>query len=107
MVHLRGSVPAANSLRLPRQREDSLDARGRFLYLQLRLQPGKAYAINADVSASDRGLNRLTISNLQGGREEARMRRSGMQARAGGGGRAGRVHMGEHGKPWLLLELGH
>ena len=78
-LRLAGSVPAANSVRLPKRHDDSLGAAGRFLYLQLRLAPGKPYAVHADVTAADRGLHRLTVSNLHAGREEARMKRSGVQ----------------------------
>lgn len=78
-LRLAGSVPVANSVRLPKRHEDSLGAAGRFLYLQLRLAPGKPYAVHADVTSGDRGLHRLSVSNLRAGREEARMKRSGVQ----------------------------
>lgn len=81
-LRLAGSVPAANSVRLPKRQEDSLGAAGRFLYLLLRLVPGKPFAIHADVTAADRALHRLTVSNLHAGRQDARMKRSGVQVRA-------------------------
>lgn len=79
MVHLAGSVPTANSLRLPRRREDSLGAAGRFLYVQLRLEVGRTYALHADLTAADRSLHRLSISNLYAQQEGSRMKRSGVQ----------------------------
>lgn len=79
VVRLAGSVPTANSLRLPRRREDSLGAAGRFLYLQLRMEPGKPYAIHADLAAADRGLHRVSVSNLHAAQQGARMKRSGVQ----------------------------
>lgn len=79
MLRLVGAVPAANSLRLPRQREASLGSTHRFLYLQLRLDPGKTYAAHADYTTADRAQHRLTISNLHGGDRPtaARARRAG------------------------------
>ncbi len=38
--HIEGSVPAANYLVLPRERDDSLGLTGRFLYLQVTLGRG-------------------------------------------------------------------
>lgn len=84
-LRLAGSVPAANSVRLPKRPDDSLGAGGRFLYLLLRLVPGKPYAIHADVTAADRALHRLTVSNLHAGQQDARMKRSGVQVRASAG----------------------
>ena len=79
VVHLAGSVPTASSLRLPRRREDSLGAPGRFLYVQLRLEGGRTFALHADLTAADRGLHRLSISNLYAQQEGSRMKRSGVQ----------------------------
>lgn len=79
VVKLTGSVPTANSLRLPRRREDSLDAPGRFLYLQLKLEPGKLYAIHADLQTADRWPHRVSVSNLHEGRQGARSQRTGVQ----------------------------
>lgn len=81
VVRLAGSVPTANSLRLPRRAEDSLNAGGRFLYVQLRLAPGKPFQVHADVASADRALHRITVSNLHAGREGTRMKRSGVQVR--------------------------
>jgi hypothetical protein len=79
VVHLAGSVPTASSLRLPRRRKDSLGAPGRFLYVQLRLEVGRTFALHADLTAADRGLHRLSISNLYAQQEGSRMKRSGVQ----------------------------
>lgn len=72
VVRLAGAVPAANSLRLPR-----LASPHRFLYLQLRLKPGKTYALHADFVTVDRQPHRLSISNLFGGQAAQRSRRAG------------------------------
>ncbi|KAL4458496.1 hypothetical protein ABPG75_013361 [Micractinium tetrahymenae] len=72
VVRLAGAVPAANSLRLPR-----LASPHRFLYLQLRLEPGKTYGLHADFTTADRQPHRLSISNLFGGQAAQRSRRAG------------------------------
>lgn len=79
VVRLAGSVPTANSLRLPRCQQGSLGVLGRFLYLQLRLEPGQPYAIHADFAAADGSLHRVSVSNLYASGQAARMRRSGVQ----------------------------
>jgi hypothetical protein len=79
VVRLSGAMPTANSLRLPRRREDSLNAAGRFLYIQLHLEQGKPYAIHADLVAADRGLHRVSVSNLYAAHQGLRMKRSGVQ----------------------------
>ena len=84
VLKLAGPTPASSSLRLPRRREESLGATGRYLYLQLRLVPGKPYAVHAELATADRGLHRLSVSNLGGGWEGARAQRSGVQVRSGG-----------------------
>jgi hypothetical protein len=94
VVRLAGSVPASNSLRLPRRQEDTLGASGRFLYVQLRLQVGKPYAIHADVTAADRGLHRISVSNLYASQAAVRMKRSGVQ-----------VFMPAAHDRWMLLAL--
>ena len=76
-MRLAGAVPAANSLRLPRTQEASLAAPHRFLYIQLRLEPGQAYALHADLQAGDRSYRRLTVSSLEAGGPAARSRRAG------------------------------
>ena len=71
-MRLAGAVPAANSLRLSGQASPH-----RFLYLQLRLDPGKTYALHADFVTADRQAHRLSISNLFGGQAAQRSRRAG------------------------------
>ncbi len=72
MVQLAGAVPAANSLRLGR-----LASPHRFLYLQLRLEPGKTYALHAEYATADRQAHHLCISNLFSGQAAQRSRRAG------------------------------
>ena len=78
VVRLSGSVPCANSLRLPRRREASLGAAGRYLYFQLRFVPGQSYSIHVVVAAADGGLHRLTLTNLHS-RPHAKQRSGGVQ----------------------------
>ena len=62
VVRLTGSVPAANSLQLPKA--GSLGLHARYLYFQLQLAVGKTYAIEVQLVTEDKSTQRLTISNL-------------------------------------------
>lgn len=97
VVHsLCGPSPASGGLRLPRSPTTALDAPGRFLYLLLRLVPGRPYALHADLTTSGRATHRLTVSNQFGGEAGAagRARRTGVH-----------VFLEAADKAWVLLAV--
>ncbi|XRB08526.1 centriole proteome protein [Pycnococcus provasolii] len=62
---IQGNVPAANYVAIPRSsRTDSLGLTGRFIYLELQLDPRKYFVVHIDIVTKDKFTTRVSISNL-------------------------------------------
>ena len=64
VLRIAGNVPAANFLQLPKVKGQTLGLTGRFLYLEVRVNPGKFFMVHLDVTAADRNTTRVSISNI-------------------------------------------
>eukprot|EP00884_Botryococcus_braunii_P004330 jgi/Botrbrau1/13899/Bobra.0017s0006.2 len=63
---IRGVVPAANYLRIPKSKEATLGLTGRFCYFQVHFTPGDKYAIHCELQSTSGNMFRLSISNIFG-----------------------------------------
>ncbi|PNH08695.1 WD repeat domain-containing protein [Tetrabaena socialis] len=61
---VRGIIPAANYLRVPRTKQASLGLTGRILYIQLKATPVKVFVIHIEAVTEDHNVHRLSISNM-------------------------------------------
>lgn len=61
---IQGNVPAANYVQLPRAKSDALGLTGRFVYLEVQLDPRKYFVVHLDVVTRDKFTTRVSISNL-------------------------------------------
>lgn len=81
VIRIRGAVPAANSVTLPRDRHaHSLNLTGRYLYIQARFPYGKYFVVHVDVLGAGNMPYRVSISNLYKAESQ---RRHGPAASAG------------------------
>eukprot|EP00200_Dunaliella_tertiolecta_P010081 CAMPEP_0202389192 /NCGR_PEP_ID=MMETSP1127-20130417/81538_1 /ASSEMBLY_ACC=CAM_ASM_000462 /TAXON_ID=3047 /ORGANISM="Dunaliella tertiolecta, Strain CCMP1320" /LENGTH=212 /DNA_ID=CAMNT_0048990859 /DNA_START=148 /DNA_END=782 /DNA_ORIENTATION=+ len=72
---IRGVIPAANYIRVPRFKSQSLGLTGRFLYIQVKLSPVKVFAIHLEVTTADLCVHRVSISTMY--RDQHSKRKSG------------------------------
>ena len=64
VVRIAGNVQAANFLQMPKVKGQTLGLTGRFLYLQMRVNPSKFFVVHLDVLGSDRNTTRISVSNI-------------------------------------------
>ncbi|XP_033092258.1 WD repeat-containing protein 90 isoform X3 [Trachypithecus francoisi] len=64
VYRIRGSVPAANYIQLPKNSTQSLGLTGRYLYVLFRPLPSKHFVIHLEVSTEDNQVIRVSFSNL-------------------------------------------
>ncbi|GFH23850.1 DUF667 domain-containing protein, partial [Haematococcus lacustris] len=61
---VRGTIPAANYLRLPKLKAQNLGLTGRFLYIQVKVTPVKVFVIHLEVQTQDQNVHRISISSM-------------------------------------------
>ncbi|KAL6762256.1 WD40-repeat-containing domain protein, partial [Haematococcus lacustris] len=71
---VRGTIPAANYLRLPKLKAQNLGLTGRFLYIQVKVTPVKVFVIHLEVQTQDQNVHRISISSMY--RTESLQRKS-------------------------------
>jgi Protein of unknown function (DUF667) len=104
VVSVSGTVPAANHLRLPRRREGgigSLNARGRFMYVWLRLAAGARWAVHIEAIDAAGTPRRISVGSAAGSSKHARSDSSRSRSRGG----AAQLTLADPPSGWLLLSL--
>ena len=81
VIRVRGSVPAANCVTLPRDKNvHTLNLKGRYLYIHARFPLSKYFVIHVDVLSEGGQPYRVSISNLYNSRMEERERAAQQRA---------------------------
>ncbi|QDZ18050.1 WD repeat domain-containing protein [Chloropicon primus] len=64
VIRVAGKIPAVNFLQVPGVKGRSLGLTGRYLYMQIRVDPSAFFTIHLEVSSADRNTTRVSFSNL-------------------------------------------
>ena len=64
VIKISGKIPAVNFLQVPGVKGCALGLTGRYLYLQIRIDPSAYFTIHLEVSSADRNTTRISFSNL-------------------------------------------
>ena len=64
VIKISGKIPAVNFLQVPGVKGRALGLTGRYLYLQIRIDPSCFFTIHLEVSSADRNTTRISFSNL-------------------------------------------
>ena len=92
VLRIRGAVPAANSVTLPRDRHaHTLNLTGRYLYIQARFPHGKYFVVHIDVLGTGNMPYRVSISNLYKGGTQRKQATRAYAAPSSAGRRRGNL----------------
>lgn len=64
VIRVAGKIPAVNFLQVPGVKGRALGLTGRYLYLQIRVDPSAFFTIHLEVMSADRNTTRISFSNL-------------------------------------------
>lgn len=64
VIKLTGTISAGNFIRIPKSRHKVLGLTGRFLYLQIKVNPVKNFVIHVEVLTANHNNYRISVSNM-------------------------------------------